>query len=234
MKLAHQNHMTTEAGADGKGASGDSVYFRWNHKDVSQFSLVDAWLKGWTFKFVSATDFESEHILISAPREWSGSPGECALVVRTDMPSPDYEILAVHTPVVDVENSAVAAACGPLARYVDRDNFVSCHYKLTSGDSRSCSWCVSYKEAGWHWSSQTIPHAQAYESVVDVIQSYMYAKKGICGGGPGCPVVNSLMTVSDVALICDKTVGFGCYWVDGPSGGGERIKLYDFTVRKAE
>jgi hypothetical protein len=71
-----------------------NLLFAWNHTDVSQFTLTDPAVAGWTMGFVAATTAEPEHVLITKPL--TGGASTAFLTVTTPLTSADYEVTVVH------------------------------------------------------------------------------------------------------------------------------------------
>lgn len=242
LKLAHQSVPGPDASPDAanqtyvlEAAGGSSlVYFQWNHINVSQFMLVDVEAKGWTMAFVPGTVVEAEHILLSAPPSWATPAGEAYLIVNAEMPAPDYEVVALHGPMVNASEAVVDAEAGPIARYVDSDNFITAHYQVANIWDYPTDFCTAVKEAGWYDYLRWFSFLPVIEDSTCTLRTSTYVYENIVGGGYAAPLLFNTASIIDPALMTDRTVGFGCFWLGGDTGGGEYIKIYDLFVRKAQ
>lgn len=105
MRTAHQSvpapQLTQEAAnkgyVDSSIAAIPNEYkalFKWNHSNVSQFTLTDPSAHGWSVSFVAATTSKAEHIRVTAPTFVGSS--RAYLVVSATLSSSNFECIAVH------------------------------------------------------------------------------------------------------------------------------------------
>lgn len=217
MQLAHDK-------APVIAAQVSSDLFAWNHVDVSQFTLVDPSGIGWSLEFVAASDVEPEHLALIAPKAWSQVLTPAYVLV--DMPASDYDISIIHNSL------PFPNEVGVLARYIGPGDFFSSRLRRYQSLIE-----VNVYARENDIDSRLLEKVDALtandETLFDLRLS---ARKNLIGGGLGrVAQLKNFSPSSGSLLVTDRTVGFGffhgSFYGSKKTGGEERVKIYDFTVR---
>lgn len=224
-RLAHQ---ISGREAKAQPPEGGGGLFAWNHTDLTQFTVVDPDQAGWAMSFVPANPYEPEHILLTAPG-WKHSIGPVYVLVTPDLDVQDVEVKVTH----GFFDSSGSHQLGITARHIDSSGFVSARWAVTPNGNPSLGIYVTQGGVDSVVMGDVEPAPRL--GAAAVVSSRMVVNKGLVGCGRDRIAAMTIFRPAHGSLLMtDRTVGFGVFsMVKDGSGGGESVKIYDFSVRTA-